>query len=150
MPEAGEGTPAEGTGAPEPRSDGVDRTALQAWARDEPRCRLLVLFGSEATGDARPASDVDLAVRLDPVPPPEERLRIIGELQDRCGARRADVAFLRPETDPVLRFEVFRDGEPVWEAEPGLFVEERVRAVMLYHDALPFRRALVERVGAGP
>lgn len=125
------------------------RDAVARWADDEPACRLLVLFGSEASERTWAGSDVDLAVAFDPVPPPEERLRIVGELQDRCGDRRADVVFLRPETDPVLRFEVFRDGEPLYEAEPGLFVEERVRAVMLHQDALPFRRALVERMEAG-
>lgn len=126
------------------------RQALTRWARRESGCRLLVLFGSETTGRAWSESDVDLAVSFDPLPSPEERLRTIGELQDCCGGRPVDVVFLRPETDPVLRFQVFRQGEPLYEAEPGLFVEERVRAVMLYHDALPFRRALVERLGSGP
>jgi predicted nucleotidyltransferase len=130
-------------------SDDSDlRDALAGWAEEEPACRLLVLFGSEATGGTWAESDVDVAVACDPVPSPRERLRMIGELEDRCGGRRADVVFLGPETDPVLRHEVFRDGEPLYEAGPGLFVEQRVRAVMLHQDALPFRRALVERMGA--
>lgn len=125
------------------------RRSLARWAAREPACRLLVLHGSEAGGHTWPESDVDLAIACDPMPSPEERLRIIGALQDRCGGRRADVTFLRPGTDPVLRFEVFKRGVPLYEAEPGLFVEERVRAVMLHQDAIPFRRALVERMRAG-
>lgn len=129
-------------------SDDTDlRDALAGWAEEEPACRLLVVFGSEATGDTWTESDVDVAVACDPVPSPRERLRMIGELEERCGGRRADVVFLGPGTDPVLRHEVFRGGELLYEAEPGLFVEESVRALMLHEDALPFRRALVERMG---
>ena len=124
------------------------RAALEAWA-EESGCRLLVLFGSGATGRAGSESDLDLALSWDTLPPPEERLGIIGELADRSGDRSPDVVFLHPGTDPVLRFEIFRDGEPISERRPGLFVEERVRAVMLYHDALPFRRALRRRLGGG-
>lgn len=122
------------------------RASLARWGEETPACRLLVLFGSAATGRTWSGSDVDVALWLDPVPPPSERLHVIGQIQDRCGPRRADVVFLRPGTDPVLHFEIFRDGRPLYEAEPGLFTEERVRAVKLYQDALPFRRALIESV----
>lgn len=42
----------------------------------------------------------------------------------------------------MLRFEIFRGGTPIYEAEPGLFLDEAVRALVAYEDALPFRRAL--------
>lgn len=124
------------------------RADLQRWARTS-GCRLLVVFGSAATGRARQRSDLDLALWFDPVPDAGSRLRLLGRLEDACGGRTVDAVFLRPETDPVLRFEIFRDGAPVYEREPGLFVRERVRAVMLHEDARPFRRALAERMGAG-
>lgn len=122
------------------------RSAIERWARGRPGCRLVVLFGSEAADSAGPRSDLDLAILLDPLPAPEERLRIIGRLQDIAGSRIADVVFLHPGTDPVLRFEIFRKGTCVYEDEAGLFVEERVRAVILHEDALPFRRALRKRM----
>jgi predicted nucleotidyltransferase len=120
------------------------RARLRRWA-EESNCRLLVLFGSGASGDGAPG-DVDLAVSLPELPSPESRLAMIGELQDLVGAGRADVVFLRPETDPVLRFEIFRRGVPLYESRPGLFVDEVVRALAGYEDALPFRRALRERL----
>lgn len=130
--------------------DGAElRNAVARWAQECPECRMLVLFGSHRKGSAHQDSDVDLAGCFDPLPPPRDRLRILGELQDRLGRRRADLVFVTPTTDPVLRFEIFRDGEPLYERESGLFVEERVRAVMLYEDALPFRRGLLARLGAG-
>jgi hypothetical protein len=66
----------------------------------------------------------------------------VGEAQDVVHPRSADVVFLHRDTSPVLRFEIFRGGRPLYEAEPGLFVEAAVRAAALYDDALPFRRAL--------
>lgn len=124
------------------------RESLARWAREEPACHLVVLFGSETAGRTWSESDLDLALVCDPLPSPRDRLRMIGQLQERCGGRRADVVFLHPDTDPVLRFEVFRAGEPLYEASPGRFVEERVRAMMLFYDARQFRRALEERIEA--
>ena len=118
------------------------REALAGWA-ERAGCRLLVLFGSAA--DREPAvspRDVDLAVDFPDLPSAHRRLALIGELQDLCAPRPVDVVFLHRDTDPVLRFEVFRRGEPLYEARPGLFVHEVVRALALYEDALPFRRAL--------
>jgi predicted nucleotidyltransferase len=122
---------------------------LAAWA-EASDCRLLVLFGSAASRKAERAKDVDLALSFSDLPDPERRLGLIGELQDLLEPRAVDVVFLHRDTDPVLRFEVFRNGVPVYESRPGLFIEEIVRAVALFEDSLPFRRALrrtFERTG---
>lgn len=118
---------------------------LCAWAETS-GCRLCVLFGSRASGTPSVKGDVDVAVQFADLPAPERRLEMVGEMQDLCGASMADLVFLHVRTDPVLRFEIFRTGIPVYEAEPGAFVNEKVRALMLYEDALPFRRMLRERL----
>jgi predicted nucleotidyltransferase len=114
---------------------------LAAWA-ERAGCLLCVLFGSRANNGPIVRGDVDLAVRFKELPDPARRLQIIGELQDACGPHAVDVVFLHRDTDPVLRFEIFRTGRPLHEVQPGLFIDEKVRALMLYEDALPFRRAL--------
>lgn len=86
--------------------------------------------------------DVDLAVSFQELPSPKRRLEIVQELQALVDPRMADVVFLHRDLDPVLRFEVFRNGQALFEAEAGLIVEERVRAFREYQDALPFRRLL--------
>lgn len=111
--------------APWPRAE-----ELAAWA-EAAGCRLLVLFGSSATPTSAPPKDVDLATSFREIPSPGRRLSLIGELQDRCGLRRADVDFLHRGTDPVLRSEIFRGGGPLYEEQPGSFVEEAVRALFL-------------------
>lgn len=96
------------------------RERLSRWAEGA-GCRLLVLFGSAAREGA-PAldRDVDLAVGFAELPSPEDRLSLIGRLQDLVHPRRVDVVFLRPGTDPVLRFEIFRTGVPLHESREGL------------------------------
>lgn len=133
-------------GAARPLPEETER-ALRRWASGA-GCRLCVLFGSTATGSGGVEGDVDLALSFDAVPEPRRRLAMLGELQDLCAPRRPDVVFLHTETNPVLRFEVFRTGRPLHEGHPGLFIDETVRALALYEDALPFRRALRKNVAA--
>jgi predicted nucleotidyltransferase len=118
---------------------------LGAWAGSA-GARLLVLFGSGAGGESCSAGDLDLAVEFSQMPPPDRRLAIIGELQALAEPRLADVVFLHRDLDPVLRFEIFRGGRVIFESEPGLMVQERVRAFREYADALPFRRLVREHL----
>ena len=122
-------------------------SAIRRWAAAS-GCRLCVHFGSTASGSGGVDGDVDVALDFECLPDPQRRLQIIGELQDLCAPRQADVIFLHADTDPVVRFEIFRTGRPLHEAHPNLFVEETVHALALYEDALPFRRALRKQLKA--
>ncbi len=128
-------------------SDTALEGQLAAWAAAA-GCRLCVLFGSRAGSTRLVAGDTDIALLFAALPEPRRRLEIIGEIQGICGRSRADVVFLDVRTDPVLRFEIFRGGKPLHQAVPGFFVDEKVKALMLYEDALPFRRRLRESVRA--
>jgi predicted nucleotidyltransferase len=123
----------------------IGEAHLRVWARQS-GADLCVLFGSRAAPAPRVTGDVDVAVLFASLPSPERRLKLLGELQGACGGDDADLIFLHEQTEPVLRFEIFRTGKPVFEKETGLFVEEKVRALMLYEDALPFRRIRRERL----
>lgn len=142
------GDPAKRHGDDEPlkpTSEPILEQRLATWA-EASGSRLCVLFGSRAGAEHSSQSDVDIAIQFPTLPLPERRLELIGEAQDLCGAAMADVVFLHLRTDPVLRFEIFRSGRPVFEAAEGMFIDEKVRALMLYEDALPFRRMLRERL----
>ena len=56
----------------------------------------------------------------------------------------ASLVLLTPTTDPVLGWEIARDGKLLYERHSGLWMGERARLWHLYNDALPFRRALAE------
>ncbi len=118
---------------------------LAAWARNA-GARVLVLFGSEARGEPGLMGDLDLAVGFSSLPGPQRRLELLNEIQALVGSRTVDLVFLHRDTDPVLRFEIFSAGRALYEAEPGVMVEECVRAMKEFADALPFRRLLRGRL----
>lgn len=104
---------------------------------------LCVLFGSRARGYARPESDHDLALKPARPPAPLERVAWQVELEDLLGTP-VSLVLLTPDTDPVLGWEIARDGTLLYERDRGLWMRERARLWHLYNDALPFRRALAE------
>jgi predicted nucleotidyltransferase len=93
---------------------------------------LVVLFGSVARGEARPGSDVDVAV-------------LGGEFWDQLGLGNALATLLGREPHVVdlkaasdwLRFQVTRDGLLVYEKSPWEWAEWRARAMVLYWDLAP-------------
>ena len=126
-------------------SDARLDSALYSWA-SRSGASLCVLFGSRAGHTPQVKGDLDVAVLFADMPSPDSRLKLLGELQDAVGDVDVDLIFLQGATDSLLRSEIFRTGRPVFEEVPGLFVEEKVRALMLFEDALPFRRLRRERL----
>lgn len=102
--------------------------------------RLLVAFGSRIAGTARPGSDLDLGVTFAPGPCPDilEIHEIVNDAVRGAGAELDVVALDR--ADPLLLFEVASRGRPLFEAEPGVFEEFRIRAVKRYYDTAWLRR----------
>ena len=102
-----------------------------------PAVRLAVLFGSTARGEARPRSDVDLGVLLDPDTPASRR-EVESELW-RAVEREVDMIFLA-DAPPLLRFEISRDGVLLFEKEDGLWTSVKARAMVDWWDWAPYAR----------
>ena len=84
-------------------------------------------------------SDVDLAVWRPAHDDVLALLRWYNQLEDFVGA---DVEIVTgPEFDPVLGWEIARDGQLVFESVEGTWPKERARLWHVYNDSLPFRRA---------
>jgi predicted nucleotidyltransferase len=103
---------------------------------------LVVLFGSAARGET--ARDLDLAVLPAAMPSLLTQGAWLAALEDRLAPWAVDLLVLGAETSPVTRFEVFRQGRCLFEAQPGLFSRERDRAFFLYADSEPIRRQVRE------
>lgn len=107
------------------------RELIARLAARAPGLELLVLHGSRARGDAAPDSDWDLAYLADSSFDPDE---LLAELVLVLGTDRIDLADLR-RAGGLLRFRVARDGEPLFEARPGIFERFWLDAVHFWCEA---------------
>jgi hypothetical protein len=109
------------------------------FAADPSDAVAVYLFGSVARDEARPGSDVDVAVLLRAEPRPGLQgldLRLEGDLERRIGCRVQLVVLNRAPADLVHR--VLRDGVLVLDLDPSARIRFEVRARNEYFDLLPF------------
>jgi len=122
----------------------IDRRTIQDYFRSQPDVQAVFLFGSFAKGKDRAASDVDLAVLLDPAMPEESyldrRLQYMSDLSNRLG-READVIILN-EAGPVLKHQVFEFGQLLYETDHQKTTSFKARAMLEYVDWLPYKERL--------
>ena len=112
-----------------------------------PEVRLAVLFGSMARGQARPQSDVDLGVLLDP-DTPDVRFKAETEL-GRAAGRAVDVVFLN-QAPPLLRFEIAKEGILLHQDQNHLWTDFKTQAMLDWWDWEPIAKqmedALIQRL----
>ena len=112
-----------------------------------PEVRLAVLFGSTARGQARPQSDVDLGVLLDP-DTPDVRFKAEIELGKAAG-QSVDVVFLN-QAPPLLRFEIAKEGVLLHQDQDHLWTDFKTRAMLDWWDWAPIAKriedALIQRL----
>jgi predicted nucleotidyltransferase len=112
----------------------------------QPPLQLCVLFGSQASGQVHPHSDVDLAVWPNDTPTPEQKLSWIGEIQALLD-NEVSLVLVSPDSDPALGMEIVRHGIVVYEAAPEIWFKRRLDLWHTYNDAQPYLRAKLDRVG---
>lgn len=105
----------------------------------ENNIELLVLFGSGATETTHAGSDIDLAVLLKRGSR-ISKLRLIGGLDELFNGKNIDLVVLTIDTDPLLLYEIFSHGKPLYESRKGTFINQKLRAWHLYLDTEKIRR----------
>jgi predicted nucleotidyltransferase len=122
----------------------VDRQILEAVGGIE-GISVLVLFGSRATGAARPGSDLDVAIL--PARGAGERRRLLSRvaatLAHLAGEERVDVVFV-DEAPPLLRQRIMETGRILRCEEPGRWRQWRVQTMREHGDREPVRRLMRE------
>jgi predicted nucleotidyltransferase len=120
--------------------DGQQMVAkIAEWCSNQP-VKLCVLFGSQATGRQRPDSNVDLALWPSRMPLAQTKLTWLHELETLLD-KPVNLALVSADLDPVLGFEIVRDGRLVYEQQSELWFKHRSQLWFAYTDSLPFRRA---------
>jgi len=111
---------------------------------------MAILFGSQATGRVNEGSDLDLAVWLEkPIQPsglPKDsraKRYMLRDLINYLGTGNIDLVILN-HASPLLKFQVARNGKPVYQKAPGIFAGFCSRALREHNDARIFYRATEE------
>jgi predicted nucleotidyltransferase len=108
------------------------RTALEQAASRMAGLRLLVLFGSVARGRALATSDADIGMLGGAF---WDQLTL-GSAVGRILGREAHVVDLATASE-LLRYEVARDGLPIFQADPDVWPRFQAEAVVRYIDFQP-------------
>jgi predicted nucleotidyltransferase len=98
-------------------------------------CRLIVLFGSTARRDGAVPEDLDFGILGTG---PLDAVALTNRLIRELSTQEVDVADLG-RADPLLLFQVARDGIPLYEGRPGEFARFTSLAVRRYADTRKFR-----------
>lgn len=135
---------------------GSSLQALVAYLREQPDVVLVYLFGSHARQQARPQSDLDIALLLD------ERDRMPFELLERrldLTARAEEIVrgpvdvVLLNRTSLLLQGQVLSEGRLLYAADKAAQVEYEARTRALYFDFQPrlrqHRKVLIEAAREG-
>lgn len=127
-----------------PSIDGATRERLVS-ALDRDHVVAAMLFGSQASGQAGPLSDVDLAVWLDPHLSRAQRSALRAELSlaavEALGTDEVDVVVLN-QAPPLLRHRALKGGLRLFERDPRARVRLETAALLDYFDTAPLRETL--------
>jgi predicted nucleotidyltransferase len=121
-----------------PRAPDITRDQLHQAARQVAAglgCRLVILFGSAARGQA--PEDLDLGVLGDTI---LDTVDVTNRFIRALGVQAVDVADLR-RADPLLLMLAARDGLALYERSPGEFARFASLAARRYADTRKFRDA---------
>jgi predicted nucleotidyltransferase len=124
---------------------------IPAVLAEAPRVAAAWVFGSVARGDARPDSDLDLAVLLDGAEregDAQALFALSAELERFSPSGRVDVLVLGPQGS-VLRHRVLAEGRLVKDADPQARMEFEERTTREYLDWKPTHDIAMHSTFAG-
>jgi predicted nucleotidyltransferase len=121
-----------------------NRVELERFARQN-NIMLVILYGSRASGEADDNSDWDIAVMFQHGKRPDDWLHIFTGLEELF-RQEVDLAEVSARSDPLFRWEVFRNGIALFEDEAGRFNREYFSAQKVYWDTAKFRKMAWEMI----
>lgn len=97
--------------------------------------KYLYLFGSQASGKARPMSDFDFAVKFGEKTKNtfKAKLKLMSELSGILKYEKVDLVDLE-KADPILAFNVIKDGLVIFSRADQERIMDRVKIMRIYYD----------------
>lgn len=105
--------------------------------------RLLILFGSAASGHTHRSSDIDLGILT---AAPFDPVMMTNEVAGYLATSRVDVVDLR-RASPLLAIEALRNGRLLYESHPGEYASFYSLALRRYVDTAKLRAAQQQAIG---
>jgi len=119
-----------------------DIRKLTDWLASRPDLRIAVLFGSLASGNAGPDSDVDLAIASDHPLSTDDKITLIDDVSRAMG-REVDLVDLRAAVGTILA-EALSKGTILKNSDPTLFADLLKRMWLDQADFEPQRQKMLE------
>jgi uncharacterized protein len=102
------------------------------------------LFGSHSTGKAKPESDLDLAILLQPGQEDDFPVLELAVSLEKALGRRLDLVILN-RAGELLKYEVRRHGRLLYDRDPGLRKQFEVRGRKSFEDFLYLHRRYISQ-----
>ena len=117
--------------------------ALRLVLERDPRIAYALLFGSGARDTMHAASDLDVAVGLQPGTTLETREigALVSDLEQAAG-RSIDLVILE-DASPAVAYRVFRDGVILVERDHRALADRKARAILEYLDFRPLEEMAI-------
>jgi predicted nucleotidyltransferase len=125
----------------------IKETLAPVFEKMRPRIAVAYLFGSSATGDAGPKSDIDVAVLFHSggiEADFETRLELYADCSRALKRNDVDIVVLNRARNLFLLDSVVRNGIVLFEGDPELREEYEVRVM---HDFIDFREHRIRVMG---
>lgn len=113
-----------------------------------PEIELAYQYGSSVKQNAAQAKDIDIAILLKKIPPPEERLELQLKITDALAklyGKMVDLVFLNTAS-PFLAYQVIKYGRRLY-GDKTVSRDFVVKTLTRYFDALFLHRFFIERMG---
>lgn len=114
--------------------------SLAAYCTKKTEVLAVYLFGSQARGDFRESSDIDLGFLFSESPSLDDHAKILTDLQSLLASDKIDIAILN-DASPQLKFDAVSEGQLLYKniSEDDLNQFE-LHIIREYFDTEPFRR----------
>lgn len=102
------------------------------------KINLMVLFGSYASENFNEKSDIDLAINSDNINfIRNNKTELLYKISRKLNYKNIDIVILN-HANPLLKFNIARNGKLIYEKQKGLFNKFKVRAMKENNDAKKF------------
>ncbi len=118
----------------------LDLKSLVSAFKKIPGIRAVYLFGSQARGDARPSSDIDLALLMDHSPSLDAHAEIVSICMRILQTSYIDVVILN-DASPMIKYEVVSEGVLIYKKITDEELNDfESRVIRIYFDTAYLRR----------